>query len=120
MIYVIIRWIILALAVWVAAAIIPGISYDNWQSLLAAALVLSILNAFVKPLLMLITLPAIVITLGLFLILINACLLELTAWMVKGFHVSSFGMALLGSVIVSLVSLFFGLPYVRQRTDRRE
>lgn len=107
----IIRWLILTLAVWVAT-IVPGIDYSDWQSLLIAALVLSILNTFVKPLLMLLGAPLILVTLGFFLLLINALLLKLTAWFVPGFHVASFWSALGGSVVISIVSLFFGGPRV--------
>ena len=103
----IIRWLILVVAVWVAT-IIPGIDYMDWQSLLIAALVLSILNTFVKPLLMLISVPFIIVTLGFFLLLINALLLKLTAWLVPGFHVTGFWSALAGSFIISIISLFFG------------
>ena len=71
-----VRWLILTLAVWVAAYVVPGIAYDHWQNLLVAALVLGILNAFVKPILMLISLPLIFVTFGLFLVLINALLLK--------------------------------------------
>lgn len=110
-----VRWLILTLAVWVAAHLVPGIVYDQWQSLLIAALVLGILNAFVKPLLMLISLPLIFVTFGLFLLLINALLLKATAWLVPGLHVASFWSALGGSLVVSIVSLFFG--YRRVRSD---
>jgi len=61
-----VRWLILTLAVWVAAHLVPGITYDHWQNLLIAALVLGILNAFVKPILMLISLPLIFVTFGFF------------------------------------------------------
>ncbi|MFC1461641.1 phage holin family protein [Verrucomicrobiota bacterium] len=113
----IIRWLILTLAVWVAT-MIPGINYTDWQSLLIAALVLSILNTFVKPLLMLLSAPLIIVSLGLFLLLINALLLKLTAWFVAGFHVTSFWSALGGSLVISIVSLFFGGPSVRVETNR--
>lgn len=106
----ILRWIVLALAVWVAATIVPGISYDNWQSLLIAALVLGILNAFVKPALKLLSLPFIVVTLGLFLLVVNALVLLLAAWLVSGFHVAGFWSAVGGSLVVSIVSFFLGSP----------
>ncbi|MBU4292229.1 MAG: phage holin family protein [Verrucomicrobia bacterium] len=113
----IIRWFILTLAVWVSAHVIPGIQYDIWQNLLIAALVLGILNVFVKPILMLISMPFIVVTLGFFLILINALLLKLTARLVPGFHVASFWSALGGGLVISIVSFFFGRPrpYFRAR-----
>ena len=111
-----VRWLILTLAVWLAAHLVPGIAYDHWQSLLVAALVLGILNAFVKPILMLISLPLILFTFGFFLVLINALLLKATAWLVPGLHVVSFWSALGGSLVVSIVSLFFG--YSRVRSDK--
>lgn len=114
----IIRWLILTLAVWVSAHVIPGIQYDIWQNLLIAALVLGILNVFVKPVLTLISMPFIIVTLGLFLILINALLLKLTAWLVPGFHVANFWSALGGGLVISIVSFFFGRPrpYFRMRS----
>ncbi|MCG2661400.1 MAG: phage holin family protein [Kiritimatiellae bacterium] len=108
-----VRWLILTLAVWVAALLVPGIAYDHWPSLLVAALVLGILNAFVKPIILLISLPLILVTFGLFLVLINALLLKATAWLVPGLHVASFWSALGGSLVVSIVSLFFGYRRVR-------
>ena len=104
------RWLFLTLAVWVAAYIVPGIGYDRWQSLLVASLVLGVLNSFVKPVLLLMSLPFIILSLGLFLIVINALLLKLTAMVVPGFHVASFWSALGGSLVISLVSVFLGLP----------
>jgi len=113
-----VRWLILTLAVWVAAHLVPGIAYDHWQSLLIAALVLGILNAFVKPIILLISLPLIFVTFGFFLVLINALLLKATAWLVPGLHVASFWSALAGSLVISIVSLFFG--YRRVRSGERD
>jgi len=108
MIWIFIRWVITTLAVWVAVELVPGLDYDRWQTLLLAALVLGMLNAFVKPLLTLISIPLIIISLGLFLIFINAALLKLTAWLVPGFLVADWLSAFLGSIIISLVTFFFG------------
>jgi len=102
------RWLIITVSVWVATYIVPGISYDNWQSLLVAALVLGALNAFLKPILVLFSLPVVVMTMGLFLLIINAVLLLLTGHLVKGFHVAGFWSALGASVIISVVSLILG------------
>lgn len=118
MLATLVRWLILTLAVWVAAHLVPGITYDHWRSLLVAALVLGMLNVFVKPILLLISLPLIFCTFGLFLILINALLLKATAWLVPGLHVTSFWSALGGSLVISVVSLFFG--YRRVRADNRQ
>jgi len=102
------RWMILAIAVWLAATIVPGVAYDLPQDVLIAALVLGILNAFVKPLLQLVAIPFIVVTLGLFLVAINALLLGLTSWLVPGFHVAGFWPAAGGSLVISLVGVFLG------------
>ncbi len=112
----ILRWIILVIAVWVAT-LIPGIDFTSWQGLVIAALVLSILNTFVKPLLMLLGAPLIIVTLGVFLLFINAFILKLTAWLVPDFYVLSFGSALGGSLVISLVSMFFG--GMRPDSERR-
>lgn len=108
MIMILIRWLITTLAVWVAVELVPGLDYDRWQTLALAALVLGILNSFVKPLLALISIPLIIVTLGLFLIVINAVLLKLTAWLVPGFLVADWLAAFVGSIIISVVTFFFG------------
>lgn len=108
MIWIFIRWLITTLAVWAAVELVPGLDYDRWPTLLLAALVLGILNVFVKPLLTLVTIPLVIVTLGLFLIVINAALLKLTAWLVPGFLVADWLSAFLGSIIISLVTFFFG------------
>lgn len=102
------NWLVLVLAVWVADYFIDGIQHDSWQTLAVAALVLALLNAVLKPLLTLISLPFIILTLGLFLVVINAVLLKLTAWIIPGdgFVVVSWWDALGGSIIISLVNLF--------------
>jgi putative membrane protein len=91
--------------------LVPGLDYDRWQTLLLAALVLGMLNAFVKPLLALVTIPLIIVTLGLFLIVINAALLKLTGAIVPGFMVANWLSAFLGSIIISVVTFFFGGHY---------
>ena len=112
------RWLILTIAVWVATQLVPGVNFDRTQDLLIAALVLGILNACVKPLLRLISLPFIILTFGLFLLVINALLLRLTARLVPGFHVNGFGPAVWASLVVSLVSIFFGYSDRRQARPR--
>lgn len=110
-----IRWAVLALSVWVATFIVTGIKFDSWQSLVVAALVLGVLNSFIRPLLVLISLPVVVLTLGLFAVAINAFLLMLTSKLVSGFHVDGFWSAVGGALIVSIVGMLFG---VRRRQDR--
>ena len=108
MIGMLVRWFVLTIAVWVSTAIVPGVSYGRWQDLLLAALVLGALNALVKPVLQLISLPFILLSLGLFLLVINALLLKLTAYLVPGFHVAHFWPAVGGSLVISLVSMALG------------
>ena len=100
-------WVINTLAVAVAVAILRGhIRYENWQYLLLASLLLGLLNAFVRPILMVLTLPLVFFTLGLFTLVINALLLYLVGiLMYPHFQVDTFGFAFLGALIISLVSL---------------
>ena len=109
------RWVVLTVAVWAAAGIVPGVSYADPQSLLIAALVLGLLNVFVKPLLQLLSLPFIVASFGFFLLVINALLLKLTAWLVPGFHVAGFWPAVGGSLVISLMSFLLGYPRHRRK-----
>ena len=111
----ILRCFILTGAVWAAAVIVPGIRYDSWQSLFVAGAVLGILNAVLKPLLQILSLPFILLTFGVFLLVINAILLRLTAWIVSGFHVSGFWAAMGGSLVISVVTLLLGYRDSRGR-----
>ena len=103
-----IRFLVTGVAVLLAANIVPGIHIDGVAAGLAAAIVLALLNALVRPLLYLFSVPFIVVTLGLFMILINALLLELTAWLVKGFTIDGFWPAFWGAIIIGLVSWILG------------
>jgi putative membrane protein len=102
------NWITLTIAVGVADYLIPGISHESLTALAVAALVLALLNAVLKPILALLSLPFIILTLGLFFLLINAALLKLTAWLVPGFDVATWLDAFLGGLIISLVHLLLG------------
>jgi putative membrane protein len=98
------RVVVNALAIMLAASIVPGITVDGLVPVLAAAVLLGLVNAFVRPVLLILTLPITLLTLGLFLLVLNGFCFWLVAWLVKGFHVSGFGSALLGSLVVSVVS----------------
>lgn len=97
-----IRWAIVALGLWVASRLVPGIRIDDTGTLVLAAAVLGIVNAVVRPIVVLLTLPLTVLTLGLFLWLINAAMFGLAARLVTGFHVAGVVPALLGSLLVSI------------------
>ena len=88
----------------VAASIISGIRYDSVASLIGAALLLGILNAFLRPILLLLTAPLIILTLGLFIFVVNGLMLLLVHQFVHGFHVDSFGSAFWGAILISIVS----------------
>ena len=107
-----VRALIAAIGLWVADALIDGISFDSAAWLLGAAVVLGLINAFVRPLAVILTLPITMITLGLFLLVLNAGMLALAGWMLPGFHIAGFWPAFLGAIVVSLVSCvgswFFG------------
>ncbi len=100
-----VRWLVLALGVALAAAVVPGIHYDTGWTLAVVVVLLSFCNAVLKPLLMLFTLPFIILTLGIGVWLINAFLFLIVGRLVDGFHVSGFGSALLGAAILSVTNL---------------
>ncbi len=108
----ILRLLIVALGLWLASELVPGIEVRGVGTLLGAALLLGIVNAVVRPVLIILTLPATVFTLGLFLLVINAAMLGLVAWMFDNFTIVGFWAALFGSIIVSttgwLASYFIG------------
>ena len=99
------RWAILALGVAIATRIIPGIACDDMTTLVVVALLLSFLNAILKPILVLFTLPFILITMGLGVVVINALLFLLAGRLVDGFDVNGFWSALGGALVVSLTTL---------------
>lgn len=104
-----IRWFILAVAVWVAAEIVGGIRLEGLASTLAVALVLGLLNTFIKPFVILFSLPITILTLGLFLLVINTLLLLLGEWLITEltdyqFAIDGFWSAFLGALIISIVS----------------
>src|SRR6478735_10641530 len=108
----ILRWAFNAVALFVAAWLLDGVTYgDSWWTLLVAAAVFTVVNAWVKPILALLSIPFIVVTVGLFYFLINVLMLYLTDWVVPDFEIRSFGWAVLGSIIVSLVNWVLQLAF---------
>ena len=105
MISLLLRWLLNAGALLLVAYLYPGVRVEDFTAALIAALVLGLVNAIVRPLLVLLTLPVTILTLGLFLFVINAFLFWLVAELVKGFTVSGFVGALIGSVLYSLITL---------------
>jgi len=98
------RAAITALGLWVASELLSGMTFDSTSKLIVGAIVLGVVNAFVRPLAFILTLPITIVTLGLFLLVLNAAMVALVAWLVPGFQVAGFWTALGAAVIVSLVS----------------
>jgi putative membrane protein len=110
---ILLRWLILTLAILAAAYLLKGIDVTGFVPALAAAALLGILNAFVRPLLLLLTLPLNVLSLGLFTFVINAFLLMIVSRLIEGFTVQGFWAALFGSLLISFVSALLNL-FVRE------
>ncbi len=110
------RVLIMGLAVFLAVTIVPGIESDSLGAGVAAVLVLTLLNSLIRPLLYLLALPLIVVSLGLFMVVINALLLQLTAALVKGFTVTGFGASFWGALVISLVSSLLNMLLVVEQS----
>jgi len=103
-----VHWLSTALALFVCSRILPGVHVDSVATLAVAALVLGFINAIIRPILLFLTLPITLLTLGLFYFVVNGLAFALAAWVVPGFDVDSIGWAILGSIVVSLFSWFLG------------
>lgn len=108
MVVFLMHWLVVAIGLWAAASVVPGVSVSSGTALAVGALVLGFVNAVIKPILTLLTLPLTVLTLGLFYLVVNAAAFGLAASVVPGFAVASFWAALFGALVVSLVSWFIG------------
>lgn len=107
MIKLLANWILNALALYVVAYFVPGVVIENFTAALVAIVVISLLNLTIKPILLLLTLPVTIISLGLFVFVINAVMLMLAGSITPGFHVMGFGTAIIGSVLLTIVTMFF-------------
>ncbi len=117
-----IRWVSNVAALFVAAWLLSGVTYgDSWWSLLIAAAVFTIVNAWVKPVLAILSIPFIVVTLGLFYFLINVLMLYVTDWVVPDFEINTFWWGVLAAIIVSVVNMILSpfLPDPYERYERR-
>ena len=112
-----IHWLVVALALYAAAWILPGVAVSSWPALLVAALVLGFVNAVIRPILVILTLPITLLTLGLFYLVVNGAAFALAALVVPGFTVGGCGSAIVGALVVSLASWFIGLFIGGERTS---
>lgn len=102
------HWGVTSLSLWVASLMFNGISFSSKKSLLISALLLGLVNAVVKPVIIILTIPLTLITFGFFLLVINALMMMLVSALVPGFRVSGFWTAFFASIVVTIVSLFIG------------
>jgi len=119
----VIRLLVNAVALWCAARFIDGISYTgSWQGLVGLSLVFGLVNVFIRPILSFFSFPIQIVTLGLFTLVLNALMLMLTAWLAMRFEipftVRGFVPALLGAIVVSLVSLVLGAFFSGDKDDK--
>jgi putative membrane protein len=113
-------WLLVSLGILIAAHTSSGIAYDSWPTLILVVIVLSVLNLFLKPLLILFTLPFVILSLGLGIWLINAVLLLLAGNLVPGFFVEGFVSALWGSLVISLTTVVANLLLYGRGKGKRE
>jgi putative membrane protein len=98
-------WLVTAFGIWLVTRIVPGVSVTSTRGLWQAALVLGLVNAIIKPVLWFLTFPLTVLTFGLFALVVNAFMLQLTAWLVADFKVRGFGSALLAALVMAVLAL---------------
>jgi putative membrane protein len=116
---IIVRWLLLACALLLVAHLYPGVTVTSFGWALVAAFVLGLLNTLLRPILVLLTLPVTLLTLGLFLFVINAAMFWAAARLLDGFAVAGFGAALIGSLIYSLCGLVIDVAVERLFASRR-
>jgi putative membrane protein len=113
-----ITWFFNLVALWVAAALLSGIDYDGAGVLIVASLVFSLVNIFIRPLVVFFTLPLVIVTLGIALFFVNLLMLYLTSWIVNDFTIDSFWWAILATIIVWAVNVVLEAIFDRDEPDR--
>jgi putative membrane protein len=107
----ILKWALNSFALFIVMRLIPGIQIDRFQDLLLATLVIGLLNVFLKPIIVILTLPVTLLTLGLFILVINGLIFYLAVLLVPGFHVTSFGAAFVAALLFSLFSFVLNMVF---------
>jgi putative membrane protein len=110
-------FLVIAAAMMGLSHILPGFRVDGWLPAIFASLMLALLNAILKPILFVLTLPITLLTLGLFLVVLNALMLWLTARLVPGFHIDGFGPTLLASLILAAVGMAWKAMFPKQKRN---
>lgn len=104
--HLLLRWLLNTIALFVVVTFVPGFHYRGLVTLAIAALVLGLLNAVIRPIFFFLTFPLTILTLGLFLIVLNGIMLELTSWLVPGFRIDDFISACIGALVLAVISFF--------------
>jgi len=112
-------WGLNTLALWVASKIMPGIAFKGPEALILAGLAFGVVNTFLKPVLLILTLPITLVTLGLFILVLNALILFFVAWLVPGFEVGTFWQALFAALCISIISIILNAVFRRDAAPRR-
>lgn len=115
MVRLVAHWVLNAAALMLVAYLYPGVAVESFAVALAAALVLGLVNMVIRPILVILTLPVTILTLGLFIFVINALLFWVVTQVVPGFQVQGFGAALLGSILYSVMTLITGWLFARKK-----
>lgn len=104
-----VRWILFTLAIMFVAWLVPGINVENFQSAMLVTVIIALINIFIRPLIVFITLPINILTLGVFTLVINALLLMLAGYLAPGFYVDGFLSAFLGSIVLAFLGLIINM-----------
>jgi putative membrane protein len=118
LIRLVLRTLVGMIGLWLAATFVPGVTIEDNATLLVAALIMGVVNAVVRPLVFVMTLPVTFLTLGLFLLVVNAAMFSLTAWFIDGFTVAGFWPAVFGAVVLGLVN-WIGQTVIGPRDEAR-
>ena len=118
-------WLVTVFGIWLVTRVIPGVRVTSTRGLWQAALVLGLVNAIIKPVLWFLTFPLTVLSFGLFALVVNALMLQLTAWLVEDFRIRGFGSAFLAALVMALLSLvefvivqWLTFGYIQWRLDQ--
>jgi putative membrane protein len=120
MVRFILRALVSALGFWLAAKVVPGVHVDGWETLVLAGLILGVVNAIVRPILTFFTLPLTIVTLGLFLLVINGLMVKIVDWLLTGLRIEGFVAAILTTVVIWLTSLVANAVFGGELSRRRE
>jgi len=119
-ILILIRWLIMTAAILLSSALVPGIYVNSLSAAFLSAVLLGLINTFIRPLLIILTLPLHMITLGLFYFVLNAFLLKMVAYFVNGFEVRSFSAAFLAALVISLVGWLVNVFIGRAKNEPKK